>query len=124
VHGWLSVNASALQTLLAHARGTGTRLALLSNAPEPLAAGIDRCSWSRHFTHRFYSCRLGYAKPDSAAFTTALAHLGSDPRRVLFIDDQAVNTLAAYRLGMPVITFSSAAALARGLRRLNARGRC
>jgi putative hydrolase of the HAD superfamily len=119
VHGWLSLNASTIRTLLAHARRTGTRLALLSNAPEPLAAAIDKCFWSRHFTHRFYSCRLGYAKPDPAAFTTALAHLGSDSRRVLFIDDRAANTLAATRLGMPAINFSSAAALARHLRRFS-----
>jgi putative hydrolase of the HAD superfamily len=119
VHGWLSVNASTIRTLLAHARRNGTRLALLSNAPEPLAAAIDRSPWSRHFTHRFYSCRLGYAKPDPAAFTTALAHLGSDPHRVFFIDDRTANTLAANRAGMPAINFSSAAALARDLRRLH-----
>jgi len=117
VHGWLSVNTSTLQALRAYARRTGTRLALLSNAPEPLAAAIDRCSWSRHFTHRLYSCRLGYAKPDPAAFTTALAGLGSDPHRVFFIDDRTANTIAANRAGMPAINFSSAAALARHLRR-------
>ena len=55
VHGWLRVNSLTLRNLLIHTRRTRSRLALLSNAPEPLAAAIERCYWSRHFTRRFYS---------------------------------------------------------------------
>jgi putative hydrolase of the HAD superfamily len=102
--------------LLTHARQNGVRLALLSNAPEPLAAAIDRCSWSRHFTHRFYSCRLGHAKPEPAAFTTVLTQLDADPRDVRFIDDKVTNILAAAELGMPTITFTSPSSLSRELR--------
>jgi hypothetical protein len=58
VTGWLQLNPVTLHTLLGHARHTGTQLALLSNAPEPLAWAIDRARWSRHFDHRYYSCRL------------------------------------------------------------------
>jgi putative hydrolase of the HAD superfamily len=116
VHGWLHLNSLTLSTLLAHARRSGVRLALLSNAPEPLAAAIDRCDWSRHFTHRFYSCRLRRAKPDPSAFTAVLSHLEADPRDVLFIDDKASNTLVAAELGMPSITFTSASTLRRELR--------
>jgi putative hydrolase of the HAD superfamily len=116
VHGWLHLNSLTLTTLLTHARRDGVRLAVLSNAPEPLAAAIERCDWSRHFTHRFYSCRLRRAKPDASAFTTVLTHLEADPRDVLFIDDKAANTLAAAELGMPTITFTSADTLGRELR--------
>lgn len=115
VQGWMGLNRLALRALLTHARRTGTRMALLSNAPEPLAAAIDRCDWSRHFYHRFYSCRLGQAKPDRRAFTTALDRLGADPGRVLFIDDRTENTLAAEALNVPTITFTTACALAREL---------
>ena len=95
---------------------TGAQLALLSNAPEPLARAIDRSRWSRHFDHRYYSCRLGAAKPDPRAFELVLSDLGAQPDEVLFIDDRAENTRAAGDLGMHTITFTSASALHRSLR--------
>ena len=95
---------------------TGARLALLSNAPEPLARAIDRHPWSRHFDHRYYSCRLGAAKPAPEAFQLVLGDLGARPDEVLFIDDRAENTRAARDLGMRTITFTSAADLDRELR--------
>ena len=116
VQGWMGLNGLTLRTLLTYARQTDTRMALLSNAPETVAAAIDRSDWSQHFSHRFYSCRLGHAKPDPAAFTTALERLGADPHRVLFIDDRAANTLAAEELDIPSITFTTARALTRELR--------
>jgi len=89
VHGWLGLNSLTLRTLVAHVRRTGVELALLSNAPEPLARAIDRCFWSRHFDHRYYSCRLGAAKPDPQAFQIVLNDLGAQPSEVLLIDDRA-----------------------------------
>jgi putative hydrolase of the HAD superfamily len=116
VHGWLRLNPRTLPALLGHARRTGTRMALLSNAPEPLAQGIDRLPWSQHFDHRYYSCRLGAAKPDPQAFQLVLSDLGVQPGEVLFIDDRAGNTRTARDLGLHTITFTSARALHRELR--------
>jgi putative hydrolase of the HAD superfamily len=113
VHGWLRLNPRTLRTLLDHARRTGAQLALLSNAPEPLARAIDQSRWSRHFDHRYYSCRLGAAKPDPQAFQLTLSDLGAQPDQVLFIDDHAENTRTARDLGMHTITFTSASALDR-----------
>jgi putative hydrolase of the HAD superfamily len=115
VHGWLGVNPLTLRTLLGYAQRTGAPLALLSNAPEPLARAIDHSPWSQHFDHRYYSCRLGAAKPDPQAFQLVLSDLGVPPDGVLFIDDRAENTRTARELGMPAITFTSASALERGL---------
>src|ERR1700735_5669687 len=67
-----------------HGQRTGARLALLSNAPEPLARAIDQHPWSRHFDHRYYSCRLGAAKPAPEAFQLVLGGLGERPDAVLF----------------------------------------
>jgi putative hydrolase of the HAD superfamily len=111
VRGWLRPNPLTLPTLLRRVRRTSIRLALLSNAPEPIAGAIDRSGWSRHFDHRYYSCRLGAAKPDPRAFQLVLRDLGAKPDEVLFIDDRAGNTAAARDLGMPAITFTSASAL-------------
>ena len=116
VHGWLRLNPLTLRALFACARHTGAQLALLSNAPEPLARAIDHSRWSRQFDHRYYSCRLGAAKPDPLAFQIALSDLGAQPGEVLFIDDRAKNTRTARDLGMRTITFTSASALNRELR--------
>ena len=115
VHGWLRPNPLTLPTLLRRVRRTGIQLALLSNAPEPLAQAIDHSPWSRHFDQRYYSCRLGAAKPDPRAFQIVLRDRGAKPDEVLFIDDRAENTAAARNLGMRTITFTSASALDREL---------
>jgi len=118
IRGWLSLNPLTLRTLLAHVRRTGVKLALLSNAPEALARGIDHSVWSRHFDRRFYSCRLGAAKPDQRAFLIVLNDLGAQPGDVLFIDDRPGNTQTARDLGMRTLTFACADALDRDLRQL------
>ncbi|HSZ38559.1 MAG TPA: HAD family phosphatase [Trebonia sp.] len=115
VYGWLRLNPRTLPTLLSYTRRTGTPMALLSNAPEPLAQGIDVLRWPQYFGHRYYSCRLGTAKPDPRAFQLVLNDLGVQPGEVLFIDDRAENTRAARDLGMHTITFTSATALGREL---------
>jgi putative hydrolase of the HAD superfamily len=111
VRGWLQLNPLTLRTLLRHARRTGARLALLSNAPEPLARAIDESRWSRRFDHRYYSCRLGVAKPAPLAFQLVLRDLGAQPDEVLFIDDRAENIRAARDLGLRTVTFTTASTL-------------
>jgi putative hydrolase of the HAD superfamily len=113
--GWSHLNHDTLNVLRLHIEPTGARLALLSNAPEPLAATIDNTPWSREFTYRIYSCRIREVKPDPAAFTTALELLDAEPHRVLFIDDRPDNTRAATLLGIRATTFTSANDLANEL---------
>ncbi|WP_433242839.1 HAD-IA family hydrolase [Streptosporangium sp. CA-135522] len=81
------------------------RLALLSNAPESLAAAIDDAPWAEVFAHRFYSCRLGLAKPDAAIFEKVLHRLGADPGEVTFFDDRDVNVRAAAALGITAVLY-------------------
>jgi putative hydrolase of the HAD superfamily len=108
VAGWMTLNPRTLPALVKFATHAGVRLALLSNAPEPLATAIDHGGWSPSFDRRFYSCRLGLAKPDPAAYEAVLADLGATPQSVLFIDDRAENTLAATALGLRTVRFTSA----------------
>ena len=115
VAGWLTLNPRTLPALAEFATDAGVRLALLSNAPEPLAAAIDRSGWSAGFDRRFYSCRLGLAKPDPAVYEAVLDDLGTTPQSVLFIDDRAENVLAAAALGLRAVRFTSAQKLPRQL---------
>ncbi len=58
ITGWMTLNPTTLATIMDFSGRTGVRLALLSNAPEPLANAIDSSKWSDSFDRRFYSCRL------------------------------------------------------------------
>ena len=112
VAGWMTLNPRTLPALVKFGTQAGVRLALLSNAPEALATAIDQSGWSRSFDRRFYSCRLGLAKPDSAVYEAVLDDLGATPQSVLFIDDRAENALAAAALGLRAVRFTSAELLA------------
>jgi putative hydrolase of the HAD superfamily len=110
VDGWLTLNEETL-AVLRGAERRHLRLALLSNAPHPLADRLDRCDWAGLFTWRFYSARLGVMKPEPRAFREALGRIGAPPEQTLFIDDRPANTQAAAELGLRTMTFTSAAAL-------------
>ena len=103
VAGWMTLNPRTLPALIKFGTHAGVRLALLSNAPEPLATAIDHSGWSPSFDRRFYSCRLGLAKPDAAIYQAVLDDLGATPQSVLFIDDRAENALAATALGLRAV---------------------
>ncbi|MDP9865942.1 MULTISPECIES: HAD-IA family hydrolase [Streptosporangium] len=103
VASWSHLNPASLDML---GELTGRhRLALLSNAPEPLAAAIDHAPWATMFAHRFYSCRLALAKPDAAIFEKVLDGLGAAPGEVTFLDDRADNIDAAAALGINAVLY-------------------
>ncbi|MFF3438357.1 HAD-IA family hydrolase [Streptosporangium sp. NPDC002721] len=103
VESWLHLNPETLRGI--EDLAGRHRLALLSNAPEPLAAAIDDAPWAAAFEHRFYSCRLGLSKPDPAIFEEVLRHLGAVPGDVTFLDDRAVNVDAAAALGINALLY-------------------
>lgn len=55
------------------------------------------------FKKAFYSCEIGYRKPDAEAFLWCLDHVSIAPADSLFIDDSLQNVEAAEKLGMPVV---------------------
>jgi putative hydrolase of the HAD superfamily len=56
--------------------------------------------------HQFYSCELGFCKPDPRYFEAILQRLGRSAEEVLFIDDREPNTAAAASIGIRVETFT------------------
>jgi putative hydrolase of the HAD superfamily len=93
----------------------GATVALLSNAPAGLAAAIDRLPWMEPVGRRFYSCRLGVAKPDPRAYRAVLEQLGADPGEAFFVDDRPDNVAGAQRVGIPSMRFTSAQEVAARL---------
>lgn len=57
------------------------------------------------------SAEVGIAKPEPAIYLLTLARLGIRPPQALFVDDLERNTLAAEKLGIPSIVFTSTADL-------------
>ena len=89
----------------------GRRVALLSNIPSDLAVHADRAQpWLAELEVVGYSCRIGAAKPQTAAFGWALDALALPAHRVLFTDDTLANVEAAAALGIRAHHFTSRAA--------------
>ena len=65
----------------------------------------ERLGYKALFVEEFYSCRVGFAKPDVAYFNRVLELLGLPPQHVLFIDDRAENVDAAKRAGLAAAVY-------------------
>jgi putative hydrolase of the HAD superfamily len=72
----------------------------------------------QYFKVALSSCYVGLRKPDPAIYRRALDILGTQPARVLFIDDRPENAAAAAASGMRTICFEGEDALHRELRGL------
>jgi putative hydrolase of the HAD superfamily len=69
------------------------------------SAIIGKLAGQSWLTGSLISCELGFAKPDPAYFTAALARIGARPDECVFIDDRRQNVDAATALGIPGIHF-------------------
>lgn len=71
----------------------GSRLAILSNAPVPIAAAVRSARWSTPFAHMVFSAEVGLMKPDPAIYAHADSLWGAGP--AVFFDDKPENVDAA-----------------------------
>jgi len=92
--------------LIQDVAATGHRLALLSNAPHEVAAGVAALPVASHFERLLFSCDLRLAKPDLRCFRAALGKLDAAPGEVIFIDDRQENVDAAAGMGIRAIHFT------------------
>ena len=115
VESWLHPSAETL-AVIRDVQAAGASLALLSNAPETHAQSIAAQEWMSPFGERqYFSGHLRVVKPSPDIFTHVLEMLDAAPSDVIFIDDKAVNTMAAAALGIRTIHFTDAAQLRRDL---------
>jgi glucose-1-phosphatase len=89
---------------LVDAAGAGVDVGCLSNT--------NRLQWDRHashwelvdrFTYRFLSFEMGMVKPDLELFDHVAGCLGTEPARVLFVDDNGRNVEAARSAGFRAV---------------------
>ena len=68
----------------------------------------ERLGYKALFVEEFYSCRVGFAKPDVAYFNRILKLLDLPSQCVLFIDDRVENVDAAKRAGLAAVEYNGA----------------
>ena len=85
----------ASSDLLAYLQGRGVRLAVLSNAPGPLAAAVRAAQWTAGIAHLVFSAEVALVKPDPAIYARADSVYGTEPGDVVFFDDKPENVEAA-----------------------------
>ncbi|MET3988065.1 HAD family phosphatase [Streptomyces sp. PvR034] len=117
---WSEVDQRAV-ALLATLAARGFTLGLLSNIPEELAVRYETSEpWLDRFAVVGFSCRIGSAKPEPAAYEWCVRELGLPAGEILFVDDRADNVAAARELGLRGHVFTSPDALEAALEGLSA----
>jgi putative hydrolase of the HAD superfamily len=108
----IEVHADVIELVGSLRRG-GMPVHLASNQHAHRARYMsDELGYGAVFEREFYSCRVGYAKPDTAYFEHILGELKLPPERVLFIDDVEPNVVAARSVGISSVHFAANAGAA------------
>jgi putative hydrolase of the HAD superfamily len=108
----IEVHADVIELIETLRRG-GMPVHLASNQQAHRARYMsDELGYRAMFDREFYSCRVGYAKPDTAYFEHILDELQLPPDRVLFIDDIEPNVVAARSVGINSVHFAANAGAA------------
>ncbi len=94
----------------------GERLAVLSNAPAPLAAAVRAAPWSSVVDALVFSAEVALMKPDPAMYARADELLGTRPGATVFFDDKPENVEAARAHGWAAHVWEGPAAALAVLR--------
>lgn len=87
--------------------GRGLIRALTTNQNAPRARWMqENLGYDELFDAQFYSCEIGFAKPDPAYFRHVLQELGVEPQDALFLDDTEVNVESAASVGLRAELFA------------------
>lgn len=96
-------------TMINTLRVSGTYCGLATNQQQYRARYMSETLGYREvFDREFYSCVLGYMKPNTGYFQAILQKLPFPPGNVLFIDDHEPNIMAARQVGLHASVFQPA----------------
>ncbi|MBV7362857.1 HAD-IA family hydrolase [Actinomycetaceae bacterium TAE3-ERU4] len=74
---------------------------ILSNIPHYMVENLyDKIPILQEFNYRFYSCQMGYAKPELGIYRKTIEELSLPARQILFFDDLEENVAAARQCGL------------------------
>ena len=97
-------------------RARGVACCAVSNQDAVRARCLDAMApLPELFDQRFYSCRIGAAKPSRACFEAIAAALDLPPETILLVDDRRDNVLAARAVGWQSEHCTDAASLRAAL---------
>jgi putative hydrolase of the HAD superfamily len=86
--------------LLRSLQSRGILTCAATNQDARRAAHLDSLPWLREaFPLRFFSCRLGVAKPEAGFFPQVRSQLGVPAPAILFLDDKLENVAGARAVG-------------------------
>jgi putative hydrolase of the HAD superfamily len=107
LRAWTAIEVDhRILEIIATLRGSGCRCYLASNQEPYRASYMSRTlAYRTVFDGEFYSCTVGYAKPDPAYFRAILNAIGVAGDEVLFIDDLLPNVEAARSVGLRASLF-------------------
>ncbi len=95
----------------------GVRTGILSNIGDAIGEGVvARLPWLAGFDHCVWSHAMRTAKPDPAIYLKTAEALKAEVDRILFIDDRAENVVAAAKLGMQTVHYTTHAEFEREMR--------
>jgi HAD superfamily hydrolase (TIGR01509 family) len=103
-YAWLD----GMEDLLAELHSRGYKMHAMSNYPTWYKMIEEQLMLSRFLRWTFVSCHTGVRKPDAEAYLGAARTLGVAPEECLFVDDRAVNVVAAREVGMDAILMQGA----------------
>lgn len=103
----IKTNESIL-AMIGALRSAGIKCCLASNQQAYRARFMsETLEYSKCFDREFYSCDIGFVKPDERYFQSIITKLGVSPSSILFIDDQESSVMAARVTGLNAAVFTA-----------------
>lgn len=99
IAGWMHFDRDSVAWIENQHR-RGSKLHLLSNAPNELASAIAGSELARYFDQLIFSARLKMVKPNREIFSQAHSSIGGLAADIIFVDDRPENISAAEQYGM------------------------
>jgi putative hydrolase of the HAD superfamily len=94
----------------------GVKMAILSNMARDMSTYLRQTAkWLEPFSYLCFSGELGIGKPNAAIYRACLEGLRVPASQALFIDDLAVNVVAAHGVGLHGVVFQTVEQLQRDL---------
>lgn len=84
-------------------RDRGIKAIVLSNTIPPHPEVIKPLGWYDYFDRLYFSCDIGFVKPDKKAYEYVLNKENLKAEECVFVDDREENTKAAQQLGMKTV---------------------